>query len=69
MPCDVIEMPLSPKRAAEMCGVGVSSIYEAVRVGSLRARHKRGQTHKLWILRSDLEAWAAGGMLEEDGPS
>ncbi|MCI9495973.1 MAG: helix-turn-helix domain-containing protein [Adlercreutzia mucosicola] len=61
-----VEMPISPKRAAELCGVGVGSIYAAIAEGSLRARHKRGQSSRWWILRSDLEAWAAGGMFGEE---
>ena len=59
---------LSPKEAAEMCGVGLGSIYAAIAEGSLKARHKRGQSSRWWILRSDLEAWASGGMFEEEQP-
>lgn len=61
-----IAMPLSPAQAAEMCGVGVSVIYRAIGDGSLPARHRRGQTSRWFILREDLEAWAAGGMLEKE---
>ena len=64
MPC--VEMPISPQEAAELCGVGLGSIYDAIAKGSLKARHKRGQSSRWWFLRSDLEAWAAGGMLEEE---
>lgn len=66
MPC--VEMPISPKEAAEMCGVCLGSIYAAIAEGSLKARHKRGQSSRWWILRSDLEAWASGGMFEEEQP-
>lgn len=66
MPC--VEMPISPKEAAEICGVGLGSIYAAIAEGSLKARHKRGQSSRWWILRSDLEAWASGGMFEEEQP-
>lgn len=51
-----------------MCGVGLGSIYAAIAEGSLKARHKRGQSSRWWILRSDLEAWASGGMFEEEQP-
>lgn len=44
MPC--VEMPISPKEAAEMCGVGLGSIYAAIAEGSLKARHKRGQSSR-----------------------
>ena len=65
MPC-AIEMPLSPKLAAELTGCGLHEIYAAIKAGTLRARRKRGQSSRWWILRSDLEAWAAGGMFGEE---
>ncbi len=61
-----IAMPLSPAQAAELCGVSVGVIYGAIGSGALRARHKRGQTQRWFITREDLEAWASGGMFEEE---
>lgn len=66
MPC--VEMPISPKEAAEMCGVGLGSIYAAIAEGRSRRATSGGQSSRWWILRSDLEAWASGGMFEEEQP-
>ena len=61
-----VKMPLSPKQAAERCGVRVTVIYSAIANGTLRARHKVGTSRNWWILEEDMVAWASGGMFGEE---
>ena len=62
-------MPMTPQQAADRLGVGVSVVYRAIESGSLRARHKRGQSRRWWVTEADLAHWAEEGMFEEEPTS
>jgi excisionase family DNA binding protein len=57
---------MSPEEVAELTGWSKDVIYEEIRSGRLRARHKRGEIRKWWITVDDMDEWIQHGLWEEE---
>lgn len=60
------QLPLTPKEVAEIYGISVSVVRKEIEKGSLKARHKRGQTKNWYITREAIEEWVQNGFLEDE---
>ncbi len=58
------ELPLTPAEVAKAYGLSYQQVIIEIRSGRLNAHHKKGQSHKWYITRKDLEEWVNVGMWE-----